>query len=185
MTASTYASNLPSRSTVFNGEPDYKFWRSKEVWLLPDSAKLLCGRDPMSKYPGRPIYNKSLKVIDIIDNAFEATRTGKLLVKREALLPNHILIAPKDFLFWASSEGLEIPGPLEELCSREPAIESKLSHEILKERIQTVARTIWFENPSTTQADMIKHKAMSMIIGEDHIPENVIEKWICKLAPNS
>ena len=172
------------RSSIFNGEPDYDFWQKKEVWLLPDSAKLLCGRDPMSKYPGKPIYNQRLKVIDIIDQAFEATRNGKLPVVREALLPNHILVSPKEFLFWAGEAGFEIPAPFVDMCIREPEIVSKTSHEILKERMQASAQIIWSIYPEMLIEDVIRHKGMVIVIGTDQIPEVVIRKWIEEFTPS-
>jgi hypothetical protein len=173
------------RSSIFNGEPDYEFWQKKEVWLLPDSAKLLCGRDPMSKYPGKPIYNQRLKVIDIIDQAFEATRSGKLPVVREALLPNHILVSPKEFLFWAGEIGFEIPTPFVDMCLREPEIVSTTPHEILKERMQAGARVIWSIFPEMAIDDVIHHKAMTVIIGDDQIPAQVIYKWIEPFTPRN
>ncbi len=173
------------RSSIFNGEPDYSFWQKKEVWLLPDSAKLICGRDPMSKYPGKPIYNQGLKVIDIIDQAFEATRCGKLPVVREALLPNHILVSPKEFLFWAGESGFEIPSPFLDMCVREPEIISTTNHEILRERMQTAARVLWSLHPALSISQIIQHDSLILITGRDQIPPQVIRKWISEYAPLS
>jgi hypothetical protein len=173
------------RSSIFNGEPDYEFWQKKEVWLLPDSAKLLCGRDPMSKYPGKPIYNQKLKVIDIIDQAFEATRNGRLRVVREALLPNHILVAPKEFLYWAGSAGFEIPAPFTDMCVREPEIVSTVPHDILKERMQAGAQVLWSVFPEMPIDDLIQHRGMKVVIGDDEIPGPVIFKWIEEFTPKN
>ncbi|MEZ4743234.1 MAG: hypothetical protein R3B45_12445 [Bdellovibrionota bacterium] len=183
MASSNSATKSFNRAKTFNGEPDYEFWKQKEVWLLPDAAKLLCGRDPMSKYPGRPIYNKKLKVIDIIDRAFAATKLGNLSVQREALLPNHILLAPKDFLQWAQYENLEMPDPLQELCSEASPTKEVTSHDIMKERVQTAAKVLWYNKPNLDKATVISHDAMQMIVGDETIPYDLMNEWISQIMP--
>jgi hypothetical protein len=174
-------STLQTRSNTFNSLPDYPFWLSKEVWLLPDSAKLLCGRDPMSRYPGKPIYNKNRKVIEIIDLAFEATKEGHLAVQREALLPNHIIVTPKDFIYWASTLDLEIPDELKSLCVREPTIVSETNHEILKERVQTAIKVLQLTQPSLTLNEILVHEAFLNVIQQDQIPDSILQKWANKI----
>lgn len=179
MSTTDYSLGRPAQNTTFNGEADYEFWIKKEVWLLPDAAKLLCGRDPLGKYPGRPIYNQTFKVIGIIDKAFEATRTGELPVKREALLPNHILLAPKQFLYWASKESFEIPKALQKLYRNEPSIVSDLPHDLLEDRVKTAARTMMYLDSTLSIEEISTHDVLKKIIGlKTSIPVTILRRWI-------
>src|SRR4051812_25452922 len=82
---------------------DYSPWLNKEYWSLTEAAKLLCGRDPNGKIPGSQVFNRSHRVIDIIDRAFAVAQNGDIKVVRPALLPIHLLIDPFSFLSWAES----------------------------------------------------------------------------------
>ena len=164
-----------------NSEPDYFFWKEKDVWFLPDAAKLICGRDPVNRYPGRPRYNTKHKVIDIIDMSFDAVRQGGLKPCRDALIPNHVQILPSVFICWAVERGLEVPEPLQELLDRDQ--EEFSLRDMVKERVVTVARTLWTLEPELSLQQVTYHKAMKTIIGDEFIPPHHIEALIQSHKP--
>ena len=168
-----YGSYSHSRSPT-DKAPDYVFWMERDYWKLPEAAKILCGRDPMARFTGRPRYNTSWRVIDIIDHAFQAVQDGKLAGDRSALLPVHVMVTPLDFLQWARRESFEIPDQLRQrledpdlsrqgatvgiVASRQPAL-------ISEKTVLTVAATLQMTHPELSFEQIACHQAMKVVGG--------------------
>ncbi len=161
-------SGLARGASVFVGF-DYSPWTVKEYWSLTEAAKLLCGRDPNGKIPGMQLYNKSHRVIDLIDRAFAVAQNGDIKVVRPALLPIHLLIDPFSFLRWAVAEGLEIPAPLISIAERSAEASGASSDALLKERVMTIARTLWLLHPKFEAVQIAYHEVMLAQVPETEL----------------
>ncbi len=148
---------------------DYAPWLAKEYWSLTEAAKLLCGRDPNGKIPGMQLFNKSHRVIDLIDRAFAVAQGGDIKVVRPALLPIHLLIDPYSFLHWAAQEGLEIPLPLKALAERQPVTSGAAIDALLRERVTTIARTLWLLHPKFEAVQIAYHDVMLAQVPESEL----------------
>lgn len=148
---------------------DYAPWLVKEYWSLTEAAKLLCGRDPNGKIPGMQLFNKSHRVIDLIDRAFAVAQGGEIKVVRPALLPIHLLIDPFSFLRWAVQEGLDVPPPLKALAERQPEATGAAIDALLKERVMTIARTLWLLHPKFEAVQIAYHEVMLAQVPESEL----------------
>ena len=160
-----------SRKDQVEKTPDYGFWLKREHWKLPEAAKLICGRDPMARFTGKPKFNTKWRVIDIIDRAFDAVQAGQLRGDRSALLPVHVMVAPEDFLGWAKEFGLEIPGELQSDPTPEqsPEVQTRVyataGPKINAHLVQVVARTLKIALPNLTNREIADHEAMKKVAG--------------------
>jgi hypothetical protein len=158
-------------------DPDYQYWQSKDQWSLNEACKIICGRDPVQKYPTPQTHNKKTKVIDMIDLATDDTRAGKLATLRDALISIHIQVDPGEFVRWASKSGFDIPPQLE--CLKEEVVTRKDStNAVTKDRIITIARTLRVVYPDITDLQIHNHKAMRQIIGTELIPYSLFTSWL-------
>lgn len=166
----------PMHSKVRN-KPDYLYWRTKDQWSLNEACKLICGRDPVHKYPTPQDYNKGKKVIDIIDHATDAVRAKELRALRDALISIHIQVEPGEFVRWAISNGYEIAPDLEDLKGAAPGAAANVN-ETIKDRILTIARTLMIVTPGITINEIHLHAAMRRQIGQEMVPLSTLENWL-------
>lgn len=157
---------------------DYSPWIAKEYWSLTEAAKLLCGRDPNGKIPGTQLFNKGHRVIDLIDKAFAVAQGGDIKVIRPALLPIHLLIEPYSFLRWAVEQNLEIPAPLRVIADRDPDVQSTATDALLKERVMTIARTLWMLHPKFEPVQIAYHEVMLAQVPESELKMADRLSWI-------
>lgn len=174
-----------SRLRAEDLEPDYRFWADKDTWQLSEAAKLLCGRDPLGRYPGRPRYNAAAKVIGVIDLAFAAVKEGTLPSVRAALIPNHVVLEPQAFILWASKSGLEIPCGLKRVLESEKSTNgsSKILLDVAKERAIAVARTLWMVQPDLSLSSVLSHRAMKYIVADERFTTTQIAEWVTEYQP--
>jgi len=171
-------SGFSRRITPTVTQPDYPSWALKEHWSVTEAAKLLCGRNPHGKIPGPQFYNRELRVIDIIDRAFEAAQAGAIKVVRTALLPIHLLVDPASFLRWAMAQGLTVPEPLNGIGEADAVRNRPLNEALLKERVSTIAKTLWIIDASLTQLQVAHHTAMRVIVPDDELKMADRLRWI-------
>lgn len=157
---------------------DYSPWIAKEYWSLTEAAKLLCGRDPNGRIPGTQVFNKSHRVIDLIDRAFAVAQGGDIKVIRPALLPIHLLIDPHSFLCWAMASGLEIPAPLQAVADHDPTDSNANNDALLKERVLTIARTLWLLHPQLEPVQVAYHEVMLAQVPESELRMGDRLAWI-------
>ncbi len=158
-------------------DPDYLYWQSKDQWSLNEACKLICGRDPVQKYPTPQTHNKKTKVIEIIDLATEDTRTGKLATMRDALISIHIQVDPGKFVRWAIEHGFEVPPQLDSL-KVEVTPQQDATNSITKDRILTIASTLRVVYPEITDLQIHNHKAMRKIMGTDLVSYSLFTEWL-------
>ena len=165
-------------------EPDYRFWMEKETWQLLEAAKLLCGRDPLGRYPGRPRFNAGLKVIGVIDQAYEAVKEGALECVRDALIPNHVVLEPVVFLRWAASVGLAIPPGMASLMKEtKPETVPGILTDVARERAIAVARTLWMVDGQLSLSEVLSHRAMKYIVADERFTTTQLADWISEFQP--
>jgi len=160
-------------------DPDYLYWQSKDQWSLNEACKIICGRDPVQKYPTPQSYNKKTKVIDIIDLATEATRSKKLVAIRDALISIHIQVNPGEFVRWAIEMGFEVPPQLNSLKIKQD-IEINPTNAVTKDRILTIARTLRIIFPEITDLQIHNHKSMRLIMGSELVNYATLSGWLSK-----
>lgn len=183
MSNSSYISVRDRKKTPRSFDPDYMYWRSKEVWTLSEAAKLICGRDPVQKYPTPQKFNKKTKVIDIIDIAANAVSAGELNSVRSALIPIHIQVRAKEFMVWVFANDFEAPEPLRSLAEDTPE-EFTDSESLIKERAITVARTLQAVDPTLTIVEIVLHPAMQLILADQRPRPEVLEGWLSDRRQN-
>ena len=170
---------LTSRATE---APDYLFWRSKDLWSLNEAAKLICGRDPIQKYPRPQTHNRGVKVIDVIDAAAKAAEHSQLPVVRKGLIAIHIQVHPPEFVRWALQTGYEVPDELRGLAEQEVCEETP-EDLVVKDRIQTVARTLWAIDPMMQLDQVFRHRAMRQIVGPNIVAYDQFVGWVAEYQP--
>jgi hypothetical protein len=159
-----------------DGEPDYVFWVTKEFWQLAEAAKIVCGRNPLNKYPSKSLFNVQFKVLDIIDIAYEAVKKGELASVRNSPIPNHVLVKPQDFLRWGNAQGFEIPLPLQGLGDSEES--TSRFDDLIRERAIIVFKTLRIVFPRYTVEQIINHRAMHEIIGDEKVSHRKLRSWL-------
>ena len=163
---------------------DYNTWTPKEYWSISEASKLLCGRNPYEKIPGPQLFNRDRRTIDIVDLAFAAAQAGEMKVVRSALLPIHVLVDPGSFLRWAEAQGLTIPPPLTRLAEQLEPIDRDLAGALLRERVTTIARTLWILDPSLSSAQVAYHQAMQDLVSETEVKMAERLDWIESAKPH-
>lgn len=170
----------PRRPSLQPTKPDYGIWALKDSWSISEAGKLVCGRNPHDKIPGPQQYNRERRVIDIIDEAFEAAQKGKIRVVRSALLPIHLLIEPASFVRWALDAGLAVPEGLMTLAEQDaaPAVRAEA---LIKERVTTVAQTLWFLRPELTIDEIVTHAAMRALVSDAEALMTDKLRWVTEI----
>jgi hypothetical protein len=166
------------RKGAADARPDYAAWASREVWSVSEGAKLICGRDPHGKIPGTQAYNKEKRVIDIIDEAFAASKEGAIKIVRDALLPIHVLVEPASFLKWAKAQGLAMPDEFSALTAQVAQAEDSAESILLKERVVAIARTLWTIYPTLTTAEIAAHEAMRRQLPTSGMSPVSLSTWL-------
>lgn len=165
-------------------EPDYHFWMQKDVWQLLEAAKLVCGRDPSGRYPGRPRYNTQMKVIGVIDLAYAAVKAGELPAVRDGLIPNHVLLEPKAFLKWSAAVGLTLPAHMQNNEGPKETATGVLQ-DMARERAIAVARTLWMVDARMSLSDVLAHRAMRYVVADERFTKTQIAAWVSEYQPQS
>ena len=167
-----------TRKSQSHSVVDYSVWRDKEYWSLSEAAKLICGRNPYDKIPTPQLYNKGVRVIDIIDRAFEAAQKGEMKVVRNGVLAVHSMVEPASFVHWAIDFGLEVPEQLKSMQKVNFAKNPALKEAMLRERVSTIARTLWIIEPQLTVGQIARHPAMLRLAPEDIVSSIDRLRWI-------
>jgi hypothetical protein len=168
------------RALLAPTKPDYSTWSLKDTWSVSEGAKLICGRNPYDKIPGPQLLNRDRRVIDIIDTAFAAAQNSEMTVVRSALLPIHLLVEPASFLRWAKSQNLAIPDELGPLAAQAENSLKLGAETLIKERVITIARTLWVIDPDLTDAEVAIHRAMRQLVSDDDALTTDKLRWVAE-----
>jgi hypothetical protein len=175
----TYSHSRPP----FQGPPlDLTSWKNKEYWSISEAVKLICGRNPYEKTPGMQLHNRGRRVIDIIDQAFAAAQRGEMKLVRNGMLAVHSLVEPASFIRWAIKNQLEVPEGLLILAEVNVVTNPEIKEALCKERIQTIASTLWILQPELDVNAVANHGAMSKLVTDGAISPAKKLEWILEVA---